>query len=524
VRFFDRSMLAVLKWVSDRYLAPLATVIDRSHPPRVAGEERRVRTEAPQPKRGASASRVLERYGGDQILSARRPVWLRPLPDDEAPVCVDAVERTLAGDGTALVLVPEAEPLSATARRLLERFDERAAAFVGGDARERYRTWLEIQAGRFDVVVATRPGVFAPLPRLGLIWICRDAHPAHREERAPYYHVRDVALARAGLQGAACVLASISPSVEVAVAAASSDTGRSMRTARPPRSEERLAAPLVETVPPEAEDRSARLGTLLRQARSAVLLVSRRGYGVARVCRSCGEPAACATCGGTIGVAGGHATCIACRSPGRCARCGGTSFGIERGGTERLAEWAQDLERLGTDLSAAIERLEERQREQLEEVHRRVRQEIEEIALETREHKATVLRFRDEAQRVAKEAIDAATSDLEDVAAQRRQALQEVSDRLGARERELLKRIDREEAEATARMEVKFADVERRQIERLQRSLEHEASRLLEDASREFHKTIRVAQEETARRLARELERAVTDLSSQGERLLRQRT
>jgi hypothetical protein len=188
---------------------------------------------------------------------------------------------------------------------------------------------------------------------------------------------------------------------------------------------------------------------------------------------------------------------------------------------ERLAEWAQDLERLETGLAGAISRVEERQREQLQDVHRQVKQEIEEIALETREHKATVLRFRDEAQRAAKEAIDAATSDLEDVAAQRRQALQEVSDRLGARERELLKRVDREEAEATTRMEAKFADVERRQIERLQRSLEHEASRLLEDAAGEFQKTVGSAQEDAARRLARELERAVTGLSSKGERLLR---
>src|SRR5438477_2865113 len=60
---------------------------------------------------------------------------------------------------------------------------------------------------------------------------------------------------------------------------------------------------------------------------------------------------------------------------------------------ERLAEWAQDLERLETDLAAAIARVEERQRGQLEEVQRGVRQEIEEIALETREHKASVLRF-----------------------------------------------------------------------------------------------------------------------------------
>jgi hypothetical protein len=61
---------------------------------------------------------------------------------------------------------------------------------------------------------------------------------------------------------------------------------------------------------------------------------------------------------------------------------------------ERLAEWAQDLERLETGLAGAIARVEERQREQLQDVHRQVKQDIEEIAVETREHKATVLRPR----------------------------------------------------------------------------------------------------------------------------------
>src|SRR5262249_22209680 len=42
VRFFDAAMLELLRWVSHRYLAPLSTVIERSHPPRVAGEERDV--------------------------------------------------------------------------------------------------------------------------------------------------------------------------------------------------------------------------------------------------------------------------------------------------------------------------------------------------------------------------------------------------------------------------------------------------------------------------------------------------
>src|SRR3990172_3372727 len=39
VRFFDERMLDLLRWVSDRYVAPLASVIARSHPPRVVSEE-----------------------------------------------------------------------------------------------------------------------------------------------------------------------------------------------------------------------------------------------------------------------------------------------------------------------------------------------------------------------------------------------------------------------------------------------------------------------------------------------------
>src|SRR3990172_1438159 len=39
VRFFDERMLDLLRWVSERYVAPLASVIARSHPPRVASEE-----------------------------------------------------------------------------------------------------------------------------------------------------------------------------------------------------------------------------------------------------------------------------------------------------------------------------------------------------------------------------------------------------------------------------------------------------------------------------------------------------
>jgi primosomal protein N' (replication factor Y) (superfamily II helicase) len=344
VRFFHAPLLDLFRWMSLRYLAPLATVIERSHPPRVAGEEPRSPWPpappdvAPLGHPPVWAPGVLADYGGaDSLLAPETTTWLRPLPSQEVDVCVAAVEACLSAGKRAIVVVPEAQAAPATAAAVLEAFVTRAAAFIGGDPRERYRTWLDIAGGAFDVVVATRPGVFAPLPSLGLVWVSREVHPGHREDRSPYYHTREVATARAKLEGASCVVAALSPSVETATLVGNGQ----VRTWRAPRHRERAEAPLVETVAPEAEDRSVRLTTLLRRARSAALIVSRRGYGVARVCRVCSAPAACAECSGPIVVRGGAPVCRVCGLPGRCRNCGGGAFGVERGGSERIAEWAK---------------------------------------------------------------------------------------------------------------------------------------------------------------------------------------
>ena len=339
-REFD---LPLYRWVSERYISPLAAVIARAHPPRVASEERSVPgggSEAPGPR----VPSVLKGYGGGSgLLKACREgsgaFVTRPLPDEEATACLEAVAACVAGGRDAVVLVPEAEPLPATARAVAEAFEDAALVFVGGEDRERYRAWLDMLAGRYRVVVGTRPGVFAPVARLGLVWVHREAHPGHREDRAPYYRVSEVALARARLEGAVCVLAGQSSS---AAAVALVDRGQATPV-RPSRQRERQAGPLVEVARPSEEDRSPRLSSFLRSTTSAFLLLSRRGYGVARVCRTCGEPARCAVCTGHLTVRGGRTACAVCGADGRCPACGGTSFGVERGGTERTQEWAARL-------------------------------------------------------------------------------------------------------------------------------------------------------------------------------------
>src|SRR5207248_4225796 len=184
VRFFDERLLELYRWMSQRYVAPLATVIGRSFPPRVASEELLVgrggggadaplaspfptplRIDPPASRPGSAAVRVDPagyRHGPDlfdAIRSLRAGAFrLRPVPEHEQLVAVDAVQACLDAGRRAIVIVAEAEPLPVTAARLVDAFGDRVALFVGGGKRERYRIWLEIRAGRYDVGVGTRPG------------------------------------------------------------------------------------------------------------------------------------------------------------------------------------------------------------------------------------------------------------------------------------------------------------------------------------------------------------------------------
>jgi primosomal protein N' (replication factor Y) len=340
VPVFRAGDLPLYRWMAERYVAPLATVIDRAVLPRVASEEGRP-VPAPAPVPSPEVEAVLPAYeGGAELLAAAGEgsgaFVVRPLPDEEALACVEAVAACLAGGRDAVVAVPEAEPLPHTARAVADAFGPAALTLVGGEPRHRYRAWLELLGDRYRVAVGTRPVVFAPVRKLGLVWVHREAHPGHREERAPYHHVRDVALARARLGGAVCVLAGLSPSADGALLA---DRGAAALV-RPARQRERAAAPLVETARPEGEDRSPRLTEALKAGRGAFLLLSRRGAGVARVCRVCGEPARCADCAGPLVVRERRVACAVCGAEGICPSCGGRDFGVERGGTERLQDWA----------------------------------------------------------------------------------------------------------------------------------------------------------------------------------------
>ena len=187
---------------------------------------------------------------------------------------------------------------------------------------------------------------------------------------------------------------------------------------------------------------------------------------------------------------------------------------------QRLASWHQDLDRAQGQLGTRLEQVAQRERSLIEALEARFETDVDRLKTVDEEQKAAVARLREDLARTTADVAATAEAELESHAADRRRALHQVADRMTSRERDLLRRIEREEADATRRIQSTFLDVERRQVEQLERVLDRAAARFVDAAAIQFEGTIKAAQEDAARRLQRELERSVQAFARQGESLL----
>jgi hypothetical protein len=189
----------------------------------------------------------------------------------------------------------------------------------------------------------------------------------------------------------------------------------------------------------------------------------------------------------------------------------------------RLAEWRADLERTEQALTTQLESLDQRQKQLITEATARITVETEHLESVGEEQRERLAALAAEFERVVREIAERAQSELEQHESDRRRALHEVADRLRERERELRERIGTEEAEAIQRIQAGLADVERRQVDQLQRIVERTANTFSDSIQKQFSDEIRRAREAAAQRLARELDRAVEHFSREAQSVLAER-
>jgi primosomal protein N' (replication factor Y) len=366
----DAHVLALVAWAASYYQAPIGELARCALPPGSATTG--LRPPRPQPaglwharprveRLNSSQQRALADIVGDGSPAA--PLLLHGVTGSgKTAVYLAAIEETLARGAGALLLVPEIGLTPALFADFTAAFPEQVAVLHSGlGVAERARHWRRLRLGEARVAIGTRSAVFASLPNLGLILVDEEHDASFKQQESPRYHGRDLAVMRAKLSGARIVLGSATPSLESYAHARAGkyrlavmaerverrplpairivDMGAEFRRRAPePRRRQREAAELF------SEDLRAALADRLERGQQSLLLLNRRGFAPAALCRACGEMASCRDCSLalTFHKRAARMLCHFCgftaAPPTACAQCGSEHIYFTGAGSERAEE------------------------------------------------------------------------------------------------------------------------------------------------------------------------------------------
>ena len=224
-------------------------------------------------------------------------------------IYIRAIEAVLQKGKSAIVLLPEIALTAQTVQRFSSRFEKVAVMHSRLTAAQRNTQWQKIKAGKADVVVGARSAVFAPLARPGLIVVDEEHEPSYKQDTAPRYNGRDVAIKRAQLHNAHCILGSATPSLETLH---NSRNKKHFTLVRLPKRVMDFPAPVMKLVDLRvqylterslnllSEPLTEHLKKILAKKEQAILLLNRRGYSNFVLCSSCGYTLRCRNCDATL--------------------------------------------------------------------------------------------------------------------------------------------------------------------------------------------------------------------------------
>ncbi len=276
-------------------------------------------------------------------------------------VYLRSILKVVEQGGGAIFLVPEVALTPQTVSRLraaLQALGLKAVVWhshlSGG---ERFDAWRSLATGEARVVVGARSAIFAPVRNLKFIVVDEEHEPAYKQEEKPRYHGRDVAVYRAHVCRAVCVLGSATPALESLY---NVEQGK-YRLNRLTRRVDNRQLPHIYITDRRLEALKSKGATLftptlaekLRERfenrEQSILFLNRRGYHTSLLCPDCGYVATCDHCSVTLTH---HRTlhvlrCHLCgfeeREPQRCPKCRSQKILWRGSGTQRVEDAARKL-------------------------------------------------------------------------------------------------------------------------------------------------------------------------------------
>lgn len=278
-------------------------------------------------------------------------------------VYLQAIAEALEKGQGAIVLVPEISLTPQTVERFKARFSSGDAKTLVAvlhshlSAGERHDEWHKIREGRAKIVIGARSAIFAPIAPLGLIVTDEEHESSYKQEEAPRYNARDLAVVRGKMENAVVVLGSATPSMESFYNA---KNGKYQLIELTTRADD-AKMPIVRVMDMRMENRKQKaLNIFSQQLKEAILqrlerkeqtmlFLNRRGYSTSLQCTSCGFVAECGSCSVSLTFhrAENVLVCHICgyraKAPKRCPECGDEAIRWVGLGTEKVEETLRKL-------------------------------------------------------------------------------------------------------------------------------------------------------------------------------------
>lgn len=225
--------------------------------------------------------------------------WVWRTPTGEATAAVAAVARAVARrGGQTLVLAPDVGCVGETVRELVRLLPAglTVCPYHGSQGRERATAYEAARGGEVDVLVGTRTAALVPLASLGAVCVIDEPNEDHRaspDHKGLHVHARELAMARARIEGAAAVFLSPTPSLRLYA----SESGARRLRPRPPGWWPEAA--VVDMRGTGASLSSSLIDGCRKTVRSGGrvgVVVNRRGLATSVSCGRCGHVLLCSSC------------------------------------------------------------------------------------------------------------------------------------------------------------------------------------------------------------------------------------
>ncbi len=289
------------------------------------------------------------------LPESARPILLHGVTGSgKTEIYLQAIRAALERGRSAIVLVPEISLTPQTVERFKGRFAEAQDAVAVLHSHlsegERHDEWHKIQSGRARIVVGARSAVFAPLENLGLIVVDEEHETSYKQEEAPRYHARDVAVVRAKMEQCVVLLGTATPSLE----SYHNAVQQKYRLLNLTQRVDDCQMPLMRIVDLRLERRKEKVAAILSEKLRAaitarlekheqtILFLNRRGFSTSLLCSNCGEARNCPNCSVALTFHRGAArlSCHLCGHtaavPKKCPACSQDALIYAGFGTEKV--------------------------------------------------------------------------------------------------------------------------------------------------------------------------------------------